>query len=169
MALFSVGPKKMCDLSGGTKDEKREKKLKKMDRFRRLPKSLLESISSRGQTSSPQEAPQKSSESKKDAALRRAAIAGAIGVGLTGLGIMGDQKLQQLTVADKAVMVAQNAALLAGAAGTYTASEGSVLARAAKGLGAGVLGSAAVSTLGQLSGVNPFAKLTFGERARPYV
>ncbi len=166
MALFSVGPKKMCDLSGGTKDEKREKKLKKMDRFRRLPKSLLESISSRGQTSSPQEAPQKSSTSKKDAAARNALIAGAIGGGYTALATMGNDRL---TVADKAVMVAQNAALLAGAAGTYTASEGSVLARAAKGLGAGVLGSAAVSTLGQLSGVNPFAKPTFGERARPYV
>ncbi len=142
-----------------------------MGRLREWPKSLLDSISQRGQTPSPQtpspqEAPQKSSESKKDAALRRAAIAGAIGVGLTGLGIMGDQKLQQLTVAEKAALAASNAALLAGAVGTYTASEGSVLARAAKGLGAGVLATTAVTKLGQLSGVNP---LKFGEGARPYV
>ncbi len=134
------------------------------------------SISHRGQTPSPQEAPQKSITSKKDAAARNALIAGAIGGGYTALSTMGNERL---TVADKAVLAAQNAALLAGAAGTYTSSEGSVLARAAKGFGAGVLASTAVSTLGQLSGVDPMPKIlshwkkkanqNFGERARPYV
>jgi hypothetical protein len=95
-----------------------------------------------------------------------------------------DSKGAGLSVAERAVLAAQNAAYFAGAAGTFTAAEGSVLTRALKGAGVGFLAGSSVSTLGQLSGVDPMPKIVsnwktilknnkanpnFGERARPYV
>jgi hypothetical protein len=83
-----------------------------------------------------------------------------------------------LSVAERAVDAAANAAMFAGAAGTYTASEGSVLTRALKGAGVALLAGTSVTKVGSLSGVDPLPKIaahwqrvtepTF-ERARPFV
>jgi hypothetical protein len=144
-------------------------------------KGLLNAISTpRGQTPSPQtpspqEAPRESSKTNK--ALGRAAIAAAIGAGMsvfhTGSKEMG------LSVAERAVHAATSAATFAGAAGTFTAAEGSVLTRALKGAGVGLLAGASVNKVGNLSGVDALPKLLaqrtnqnnpiFGERARPFV
>jgi hypothetical protein len=129
------------------------------------------SISSRGQTPSPQtpspqKAPQNSSTSKNEAAARNALIAGAIGAGMSVLGTQDDflleQGLRPLSTAERAANAAATAAMFAGAAGTFTASEGSVLTRALK-AGAGsmiatyVVGGPAYSAA---------SKMKFG---RPYV
>jgi hypothetical protein len=177
----------MCGLCGGTKDENREKKIKKMGRLREWPKSLLHSISQRGQTPSPQtpspqDASQKSSASKNEAAARNALIAGAIGAGMSVIETGGlNSKGVGLSVAERAVHAASNAAIFAGAAGTFTAAEGSVLTRALKGAGVGLLAGASVNKVGSLSGADPIPKIlshwknkanpnpNFGERARPFV
>jgi hypothetical protein len=117
--------------------------------------------------------------------LRNAGIAAAIGAGMSFIetGEFINPKGAGLSVAKRAVLAAQNAATFAGAAGTFTAAEGSVLTRALKGAGVGLLAGSSVSTLGQLSGVDPMPKIVsnwktilknkanpnFGERARPYV
>lgn len=154
-----------------------------MGRLRGWHKSLLDSISPRGQTSSPQtppppqEASQKSSTSKKDAAARNALIAGAIGAGLN-FAMTGADNAElradglehyQLSAADRAAAAIANGAKLAAIAGTYTASDGSVLVRAAKGLGAGFVADIAVGApLGALARVvDP--KFGVGRVARPYV
>jgi hypothetical protein len=155
----------------GHKRRKKRKENKKMDRFRRLPKSLLESISPRGQTSSPQtpppqEAPKPSSTSKKDAAARNAAIAGAIGAGISFLGTQDDNRLESgqsvMSTAERAANAAGMAAMFAGAAGTFTASEGSVLTRALK---AGAGGLIAGNVVGRPA-FFAARKMQFG---RPYV
>jgi hypothetical protein len=158
-----------------------------MGRLREWPKSLLDSISQRGQTPSPQtpspqEAPKPSSTSKKDAAARNAAIAGAIGATMSVIETGGyNSKGVGLSVAERAVHAASSAATFAGAAGTFTAAEGSVLTRALKGAGVGLLAGASVNKVGSLSGADPIPKIlshwnneanpnqNFGERARPFV
>jgi hypothetical protein len=159
----------MYDLSGGTKDEK-GKENKSMGR-REWQRSLLESISPRGQTPSqqtppPQEAPQTSSTSKKDAAARNAAIAGAIGAGISFLGTQDEVRRENgqsvMSTAERAANAATVGAMFAGAAGTFTATEGSVLTRALK-AGAGSF------IAGNLVGTPAFfaaSKMKFG---RPYV
>ncbi len=153
-----------------------------MGRLREWHKSLLDSISPRGQapspqTPSPQKAPQNSSTSKNEAAARNALIAGTIGAGLNFAKTeaynaeLRKYGLEHLTLsaADRAASAIANGARLAAVAGTYTASDGSVLVRAAKGLGAGFVADIAVSApLGALARViDP--EFGVGRVARPYV
>ncbi len=138
-------------------------------------KGLLNAISMspRGQTPSPQtpspqEAPQESSKTNK--VLGRAAIAGAIGAGISALGTgFQDAKIREesggrlhLSPAFRASNAAGMAAMFAGAAGTFTASEGSVLTRALK---AGAGGIIAGNVVGRPA-IFAASKMKFG---RPYV
>jgi hypothetical protein len=146
-----------------------------MGRLLELRKSLLNSISPRGQTPSPQtpspqKAPQKPSTSKNEAAARNALIAGAIGAGISALGTAAeDAKLRKqsggkyrISNAYRAAHAASLGAMFAGAAGTFTATEGSVLTRALK---AGAGGLIAGNVVGA-GAVLASSKMQFG---RPYV
>ncbi len=133
------------------------------------------SISPRGQTPSPQtpspqKAPQKSSTSKKDAAARNALIAAAIGAGVSALGTAAEDATlrkqsggkYRITNAYRATHAAATAAMFAGAAGTFTASEGSVLTRALKAGAGGLIAGNMVGAGAALAS----SKMQFG---RPYV
>ncbi len=143
-----------------------------MGRLREWPKSLLDSISQRGQTQSPQtpspqEAPKPSSTSEKNAAARKAALKAGLAGAAVNLAI--NSQNEKMSPAKRAASAIANGVRWAAVAGTYTASEGSGLARAAKGLGAGLVADIAVGTpLGALvSVIDP--KFGVGRVARPYV
>jgi hypothetical protein len=129
------------------------------------------SISPRGQTPSqqtpsPQEASQKSSTSKNEAAARNALIAGAIGATMSVLATQDDVRVENgqsvMSTAERAANAAAMAAMFAGAAGTFTATEGSVLTRALK---AGAGGYIAGNVVGRPA-FFAASKMRFG---RPYV
>ncbi len=143
-----------------------------MGRLREWPKSLLDSISQRGQTSSPQtpppqEAPQKSSTSEKNAAARNAALKAGLAGAAVRLAL--DSQNEKISPAMKAARAISSGASWAAAAATYTASEGSGLARAAKGIAAGLGADIAVGVpLGTLAHViDP--RFGVGQVTRPYV
>jgi hypothetical protein len=144
-----------------------------MDRFRGLPKSLLDSISQRGQTQSPQtlspqEAPQKSSTSEKNAAARKEALKAGLAGAAVSLAI--DSLDTQMSPAMKAARAISMGASSAAMRGTYTASEGSVLARAAKAYGAGLVTHMTLgNSLRALGGAVESSKFGVGQVARPYV
>jgi hypothetical protein len=141
-----------------------------MGRLREWHKSLLDSISPRGQTSSPQtpspqEAAQKPRSSEKNAAARKAALKAGLAGAAVRLAL--DSQNENISPAMKAARAISMGASTAAMAGTYTASDGSVLARAAKGWAAGLGAAVAVGApLGTLASVANFG---VGQVARPYV
>jgi hypothetical protein len=111
-----------------------------------------------------------SSTSKNEAAARNALIAGAIGAGISALGTAAkDAEIREesrgqfrLSNAYRAAHAASLGAAFAGAAGTFTATEGSVLTRALK---AGAGGLIAGNVVGRPA-FFAASKMQFG---RPYV
>jgi hypothetical protein len=144
-----------------------------MGGLREWHKSLLDSISPRGQapspqTPSPQEAAQKSSTSEKNAAARKAALKAGLAGAAVSLAI--DSQNPQMSPAMKAARAISMGASSAAMAGTYTASEGSVLARAAKGWGAGFVTELTLgNSLRALGGAVESSNFGVGQVARPYV